>query len=167
MAKNKININLVMRRINSNKHKNYGNYYSVVMRAVTVNTRDLAEHLLSHDSLYTHDVIEGIIRKFATCIPELVAQGVAVKLDGMGTFYPMTESESIPEDQIEGANPNELVKGVHLRFLPESTNIDDLTSRSFKQKCSLVLAYKEEGTKKQGNLKLVPLGQKQDEEENP
>ena len=68
MAKNKITIQLAMRRINSNKHKSYGNYYPVVMRKATLNTRGLAEHIASHGSVFTLDVIEGFLRKLSVYI---------------------------------------------------------------------------------------------------
>jgi hypothetical protein len=39
---------------------------------------------------------------------------------------------------MEGADPNEVVKGVHIRFLPYGVEDDNITSRRFKQEyCSL------------------------------
>ena len=68
---------------------------------------------------------------------ELVTQGQSVKLDGLGIFYPTIEgtkggSESV-EDAVE--NLNEIIEGVHLRFQPEGSKDEKLTSRALKDMC--------------------------------
>ena len=63
-----------------------------------------------------------------------------MRLDPLGTFLP-TCSVDKPVMNIaamEGADPNDVVKGVHIRFLPYGVEDDNITSRRFKQEyCSL------------------------------
>ena len=74
------------------------------------------------------------------CLPELISQGVPVRLDPLGTFLPTCDVDkpllNIPV--MEGADPNNVVKGVHIRFLPYGVENDNITSRRFKEEyCSL------------------------------
>ncbi len=74
------------------------------------------------------------------CIPELCAQGVPVKLDGLGTFSPYIESTKDGATTLadaQGASPADFVAGVHVRFIPDGTDLDNITSRVFKEKCSM------------------------------
>ncbi len=41
--------------------------------------------------------------------------------------------------EMEGLNPNELVKAIHIRFLPDATKLDNLCGRAFKEQCALEL----------------------------
>ena len=100
----------------------------------------LAQHIANHGSLFTRDVVEGVLNKLSECIPELVAQGVGVKLNGIGIFYPTAQSEPgglANKAAVAGSNPNDAVKGIHVRFKPEGNKLDRLTSKAFKEKCSL------------------------------
>jgi nucleoid DNA-binding protein len=64
-------------------------WYARANRLKTLNTTALARHISSHGSPFTQDIVEGVLRKLANCIPELVSEGHGVKLDGIGIFYPM------------------------------------------------------------------------------
>ncbi len=81
------------------------------------------------------DAIQAVLVKLSECIPELVAQGVGVKLDGLGIFYPTIRNKKggATEEQMLDSefNPTSIVEGVHVRFLPESSTLDNLTSRQF------------------------------------
>ncbi len=64
-----------------------------------------------------------------------------VKLDGIGIFYPTTKNVRGGLDSIEAAkatNPSAVLEGIHVRFRPDGTQLDDLTSKAFKEKCSLI-----------------------------
>ncbi|MCR5366055.1 MAG: chitobiase/beta-hexosaminidase C-terminal domain-containing protein, partial [Prevotella sp.] len=39
----------------------------------------------------------------------------------------------------DGLNPNDIVKAIHIRFLPDSTKLDNLCGPQFKNRCSLEL----------------------------
>ena len=74
-----------------------------------------------------------MIKKLGECIPELVAQGQPVKIEGLGTFYPTAESSPILLSKLLDTkyNPLDALKGIHLRFKPQSDSLNDLTSRSY------------------------------------
>ena len=55
-----------------------------------------------------------------------IAQGVAVKLDGLGTFYPTLEAKGA--ESPVGYNVMDYLKGVHIRFTPEGCEDDNITS---------------------------------------
>ncbi len=81
------------------------------------------------------DAIVAVLVKLSECVPELVAQGVGVKLDGLGIFYPTIENKKggASETQMLDSefDPTSIIKGVHVRFLPESSELDNITSRQF------------------------------------
>ena len=135
MAKNKIALEINLHQNKNTKSMAHNKWYGRVVRKETLSTRGLCQHIENHGSIYTSDVVAGVIAALRRCIPELIAQGVAVQLDGLGTFYPSLESAGA--DKPENYSTNEHVKGVHVRFLPDSTSLDNITSRTMKEKCSL------------------------------
>lgn len=134
--------------INLRKNKNatssaYGKYYPEVDTKKTLSLRGFAQHMADHGSIYTRDVVEGVLLKITDCLPELVAQGVPVQLGSLGTFYPTAEVEKDGAVQniaaMDGLNPNDVVKAIHIRFLPDSTKLDNLCGPQFKNRCTLEL----------------------------
>ena len=112
-----------------------GKWYPRAVRDNTLNLKGLANHIQGHGSVYTRDVVEGVILKFKDCIIELVSQGVGVKLDGLGTFYPTLEAEGA--DSPIGYNVLNCLKGVHIRFNPENAADERITSRAMTEKVAL------------------------------
>ncbi len=132
--------------INLRKNKNsvstaYGKYYPEVDTKKTLSLRGFAQHMVDHGSIYTRDIVEGVLLKITDCLPELVAQGVPVQLGSLGTFYPTAEVEKDGAVQniaaMDGLNPNDVVKAIHIRFLPDSTKLDNLCGPQFKNRCTL------------------------------
>jgi hypothetical protein len=81
-----------------------------------------------------------VLKKITQCLPELISQGVPVRMEPLGTFLPTCDVEKpiLNIAAMENADPNEVVKGVHIRFLPYGVEDDNITSRRFKQEfCSL------------------------------
>ena len=121
----------------------YGKYYPEVDTQKTLSLRGFAKHMTDHGSLYGRAVVEGVLMQITDCLPELVAQGVPVQLGSLGTFYPTAEVakngavRDIPE--MDGLNPNDIVKAIHIRFLPDSTKLDNLCGPAFKDACTLEL----------------------------
>lgn len=134
MKDSKIAMQYDLRQSNK-KNLTYGKWYAQAVRHSTLNTRGLAEHIMSHGSIFTRDVVEGMIIKFRECIVELLMQGTGVKLEGLGTFYPTLEVTGA--DTPEKYDVNDYLKGVHIRFLPEKCPDDNITSRAFAQKVLL------------------------------
>ena len=136
-------VNAPVLGINLKKNANpnspgYGKYYPEVSRQKTLTTRGFAEHMISHGSKYGLEDIEAILRMFATCLPELLAMGIGVKFDGLGIFLPYAQSKKgIMKAEMAGITPQEIVKAIHIRFLPDSTKLDNLAGPKFADRCSM------------------------------
>lgn len=131
---------LVLRQNRNSYSQAYGKYYVERAQVKTISTRGLCDHMASHQSIYSRDVIEGVITKMRSCIVELLSEGNPIKLEGLGTFDPQVETTKngiTEQDILDGKyNPQQLVAGVHMRFTPEGAENDKITSRAFKEKCS-------------------------------
>lgn len=102
------------------KSTSYGKYYAQPVSQGIVNLDELAAHISDHGSVYTRDVVIGVMTKMVDCINELLAQGYKVKLGELGTFY-----NSIRNDGKKAvSDPTKFdvaqIAGVNLRFLPFS-----------------------------------------------
>ena len=129
-------------RANDNiRSAGYGKYYPKAVEKKTISLRGLTKHMQEHHSIYGRDVIEGVLTKMSGCITELLSQGNPVKIDGLGTFVPTVESvkDGISKSEILNGKWNAAlyVKAIHIRFRPEGSGEDDITSRNFKGQCAL------------------------------
>ena len=138
---NSIEVRVNLRKNNNEKSDQFGRYYPSIDRRHTLSLRGLSKHISDHGSIYTRDVVEGVLTKLTQCIPELLSQGIPVKLDGLGTFYPTIEAVNGGIESIEAAkevSAASVVEGVHVRFTPENAELDRITSKAFKERCTLV-----------------------------
>ena len=116
----------------------FGKWFARLKSMETLNTRKLAQHISEHGSIYTPDVVFGVLEKFRSCLVEMLLNSRKVKIDGLGTFYPTmecTKGGAATEDKF---NTNEHVQGIHIRFLPETAQEQNLSSREFLKKCSFI-----------------------------
>ena len=143
MATEKIALGINLRQNKNNRNAGFGKFYPVVDQQKTLSLRGFAEHMASHGSLYSRGVVEGVLNQICECLPELVAQGVPVKLGSLGTFFPTAQVEKNAAvggyDEMEGLNPATIVKGIRIRFRPDSTKLDNICGPKFKDRCSLEL----------------------------
>ena len=113
----------------------YGKYYLEVATSEVLSTEGLVNHITHHNCAVGTEAIAAVIKKLGECIPELVAQGQPVKIDGLGIFYPTAENKKngLLKSQLldSKVNPLDVLAGVHLRFRPQSDDLNDLTSKSF------------------------------------
>ena len=140
MASNEIKLGINLRKNKNSKNAGFGKYYPEVDTQSTLSLKGFAAHLAKHGCIYGLDIIEGVLKKITQCLPELISQGVPVELAPLGRFVPTCSVDkpvlNIPA--MEGADPNDVVKGVHIRFYPYGVEDDNITSRRFKQEyCSL------------------------------
>lgn len=135
MASTKIELQYDLCQNNAEGKPTYELWYPRAIRHSTLNLKGLAKHIQSHGSIYTIDVVTGVLTKFKDCLVELVSQGTGVKIDGIGTFYPTLEAKGA-ETPVK-YNVTDYVKGVHIRFTPESTTEENITSRVFMEKVSM------------------------------
>ena len=138
---NSIELRVNLRANNNEKSDQFGRLYAELDRNRTLSLRGLAKHISEHGSIYTRDIVEGVLTKLCQCIPELLAQGQPVKLDGLGTFYPTALNVKGGLENVAAAKdmaPSAAIEGIRVRYLPDGTKLDDLTSKAFKEKCSLI-----------------------------
>ena len=143
MSREKIAMGINLRQNKIVGSSAYGKYYPEVDQQKTLSLRGFAKHMTDHGSLYGRAIVEGVLMQITECLPELVAQGVPVQLGNLGTFYPTAEVakngavNDIPD--MDGLNPNDIVKAIHIRFLPDATKLDNLCGPKFKDACTLEL----------------------------
>ena len=143
MAVEKIALGINLRKNKISGSAGYGKYYPEVDTQKTLSLRGFAQHMVDHGSIYGRSIVEGVLLQITDCLPELVAQGVPVQLGSLGTFYPTAEvakdAAVLNIAAMDGLNPNDIVKAIHIRFLPDSTKLDNLCGPQFKNRCSLEL----------------------------
>ena len=71
--------------------------YGKIIYRGTLNLADMAEHIMKHGTVYTEDVVIGVITKMKNCMQEMLADGYKVKLDGIGTLYPKVTSKGVAD----------------------------------------------------------------------
>lgn len=116
----------------------YGKWYAHVKTLETLNTRKLANHISEHGSIYTPDVVYGVLEKFRTCLVEMLLNSKKVKIDGLGTFYCTIENQKLGAAKKEDFNVGKHLKALHIRFLPEQAAEENISSREFLKKAEFI-----------------------------
>ena len=124
---------------NQNSHSlAYGKWYAQIKSLETLNTRRLANHISEHGSIYTPDVVYGVLEKFRSCLLEMLLESKKVKIEGLGTFYCTLENQKNGALKKEDFNVNKHLKALHIRFLPEQTTEENISSREFLKKADFI-----------------------------
>ena len=124
---------------NQNNHNAaFGKWYAQIKSLETLNTRKLAQHISEHGSIYTPDVVYGVLEKFRSCLVEMLLESKKVKIEGLGTFYCTLENQKNGAQKKEDFNVNKHLKALHIRFLPEQTTEENISSREFLKKAEFV-----------------------------
>ena len=143
--------------VNLRKNKNqysssYGKYFPEVDSKESLNLKGFAKHLAEHGKLVDYPMAVLVLQNIVACLKEMVIQGQPVKLDGFGTFAPTLETayRKAQDTVVQSLNMGieNLIAGVHLRFIPENTKGEKLTSRALKDECTFKAAYVIESKKK-------------------
>ncbi len=116
----------------------YGKYYARLKSIETLNMTKLAKHISGHGSVFTEDVVVGVVQKFKTCLLEMLLESKKVKVAGLGTFYLTCECQKGGAEKEEDFNVKEHLKALHIRFLPDQAAEDNLSSREFIKKAEFV-----------------------------
>ena len=144
MATKKIEMLYNLRQLNNENNNAHLLWFPKVVRRSTLNLRGLSDHISDHGSVYTRDVTMGVLTKFTSCLVELVQQGIAVKLDGLGTFSPSVDGQKQGKNSIEAAmaaGADAMINGIKINFTPENVKGEKLTSRAFKEQCIFEYGY--------------------------
>ena len=124
---------------NQNSHSAaFGKWYAQIKSLETLNTRKLANHISEHGSVYTTDVVYGVLEKFRSCLVEMLLESKKVKIEGLGTFYCTLENQKNGALKKEDFNVNKHLKALHIRFLPEQTTEENISSRQFLKQAEFI-----------------------------
>ena len=127
-----------VKRNNTSTSKAFGKFFATAKSTETLNTRQLAEHIADHGSVYTQDVVFGVLEKFRTCLIEMLLDSKKVKIDGLGTFYCTLQNVKGGADKEEDFNTAEHIAALHIRFLPEQAVEMNISSREFIKRAHFV-----------------------------
>ena len=124
---------------NQNEHNAaFGKWYARVKYLESLNTRKLSNHIAEHGSIYTPDVVYGVMEKFRSCLLEMLLNSKKVKIEGLGTFYTTLECQKGGALTKDKFNILKDVKGLHIRFLPEQEQEQNISSREFLKQAEFV-----------------------------
>ena len=115
-----------------------GKWFAQIKTLETLNTRKLASHISEHGSIYTPDVVYGVLEKFRSCLIEMLLESKKVKIEGLGTFYCTVENTKGGAQKKEDFNVNKHLKALHIRFLPEQEQEQNISSREFLKKAEFI-----------------------------
>ena len=116
----------------------FGKWFAYVKSLETLNTRKLAKHISEHGSVYTQDVVFGVLEKFRSCLLEMLLDSKKVKIDGLGTFFTTIENQKGGAATKDKFNVNTHLKALHIRFLPEQEQEMNLSSREFLKQAEFI-----------------------------
>jgi len=111
-------------------------YFGRVVHTETLDTEDLAKHIAEHGSVFTEDVVAGVLKKAEKCILEQLLDSKKVKLEGLGTFYLSAKNTKGGSETVEEFNVLQNIKGLAIRFLPDQSDDMDLTAKKLYQKAN-------------------------------
>ena len=135
MAVRKIAFPVVYQQNQNDQSSAYGKYYPKPYKPDTLSLRGLIERVAMDQSVYSRDIVEGVIQRLTNVMVELLQVVKPVKWDGLGTFTPTIESVKggATEAQLKaGIDVRDVINGVHIRFIPENEKGEEITSRKFK-----------------------------------
>ena len=118
--------------------------YGKIIYRGTLKLNDMAEHIMKHGSVYTEDVVIGVITKLKTCMQEMLADGYKVKLDGIGTLYPVLTSEGVADAKDYSAQEN--VTRLGISFLADQGKKSVYKASAMRQDARLSTSLYEELT---------------------
>ena len=128
----------LLKQNKNTESKIYGKWFAQAKAVETMNTRKLANHIAEHGSIYTPDVVFGVLEKFRSCMLEMLMNSRKVKIDGLGTFYCTIENQKGGAATKQEFSPNSNLKALHIRFLSEQTTEENISSRQFLKQAEFI-----------------------------
>ena len=138
-----------LRQNKNAQSKIFGKWFAHSKSVETMNTRKLAQHIAEHGSVYTTDVVFGVLEKFRSCLVEMLLESKRVKIDGLGTFFTTIENEPGGAQKKDDFNVGKNLKALHIRFMPEGEQELNISSREFIKKAEFVNVDTLKGEKKE------------------
>ena len=134
MANNQVPMLVELYKNNNTSSRTYGKYYGRCQSKPTLSLKGFAKHMTSHNLGIDYADLVHLLQKMVGCIKELACQGVPIKLDGLGTFYPGIVSKGA--DSVPAYSVDQHIEAVKLGFTPEYAGEDKLNGPALKAACS-------------------------------
>lgn len=108
-----------MLKINLYKNKrqgdeNFGKVYGRSENNAPIELEGLAEHIAEHGTVYTPDVVLGVLKKLASCIKELTLSGQPVKIADLCIIR--ANVTSTPANNVDSFDIATNIKKVRMQF---------------------------------------------------
>ena len=132
----KVGRKVVTGKVGENRTKVQKTYGKIIYNG-TLGLTEMAAHIAKHGSVFTEDVVIGVITKLKNCIQEMLADGYKVKLDGIGTFYPVVTSEGVAD--ADGYSTQANIVRVGVKFLADQSKRSLYKASAMKNDTSLTL----------------------------
>ena len=116
---------------NNSKNSAYGKTYGRLVYHDTMSTSDLCRHMMKHGTIFTSDVVKGVVEKFIQCFEELLLEGNKIKLDGLGTFYLSINTEGVANEKDFTANN---VKAIRVKFIGDQSKESEYATKMLTSK---------------------------------
>ena len=130
----KISRKVTVGKMGQERQKVEKTYGKIIYRG-TLRLADMAEHIVKHGSVYTEDVVIGVITKLRICMQEMLADGYKVKLDGIGTLYPVLTSEGV--DDAKDFSAQENITRLGVAFLADQSKKSVYKASAMRQDTTL------------------------------
>ena len=124
---------LIIKKYKNTNEKNngFGKTYGRLVHQDTMNTSDLCRHMMKHGTIFTSDVVKGVVEKFIQCFEELLMEGNKIKLDGLGTVYLSINTEGVVDEKDFTANN---VKAIRVKFIGDQSKESEYATKMLTNK---------------------------------
>ena len=141
-------LKIVTYKNNNSKTTAYGKTYGRLMHMDTLNTSDLCRHIMKHGTIFTPDVVKGVIERFVMCFEELLLEGNKIKLDGLGTFYLSINTEGVSDREQFTANN---VKALRIKFIGDQCKESEYATKMLTSKAKFQSLGNESASESEGD----------------
>ena len=149
-----INYSISKRLVKGKEDEGTKRVYAYAQSDLFMGIEQFAEHISSHGSLYSEDIVEGVLKKAVKCMVEKLKEGYKIDLGALGMFYVTIINkgwQDLPEN-LKDFNPAIHISGLNVVWerSEKLTNIGDGVEynlvASRKAQSAVITAVKNEET---------------------
>ncbi|MCI6119754.1 MAG: DNA-binding protein [Prevotella sp.] len=149
-----INYSISKRLVKGKEEEGTKRVYAYAQSDLFMSIEQFAEHISSHGSLYSEDIVEGVLKKAVKCMVEKLKEGYKIDLGALGMFYVTIINkgwQDLPEN-LKDFNPAIHISGLNVVWerSEKLTNIGDGVEynlvASRKAQSAVITAVKNEET---------------------
>ena len=141
MAVRKIAFPIVAYQNTNDDSTAFGKWFWRAWQPKTLSLRGLLGMIAFDQSVYSNDIVEGVLQKLTNTMIEQLKAGQPVKWDGLGTFMPALDCKKQGVNRVADVSVDQ-INGVRINFIPENAQGEQLTSKKFAQLCSFEIKGK-------------------------